>query len=84
MLMAIDRLFNSAIFSQPNVFAKFQEMEAATVTHSSMKIDRILNNNVVIVLGDRPQETIVMGKGSVLIKSRESLLITPGLRKSSR
>lgn len=33
------------------------------MTHSSMKIDRILNNNVVIVLGDRPQETIVMGKG---------------------
>lgn len=33
------------------------------MTHSSMKIDRILNNNVVIVLGDRQQETIVMGRG---------------------
>lgn len=33
------------------------------MTHNSMKIDRILNNNVVIVLGDRQQETIVMGKG---------------------
>lgn len=33
------------------------------MTHHCMKIDRILNNNVVIILGDQHQETIVMGKG---------------------
>ncbi len=33
------------------------------MTINRMKIDRILNNNVVIILGDRQQETVVMGKG---------------------
>lgn len=33
------------------------------MTNIRMKIDRILNNNVVIILGDQQQETIVMGKG---------------------
>lgn len=48
-----------------------------------MKIAKILNNNVVVVVNDQQREQVVMGRGLAFMKKREMNLMTVKSRKSS-